>query len=829
MALTDGETVNHSNQTKQGNSYQYNDDPNQFNNTVNNFDGRRMRSKTTTRKTVDYNSSFANYNQTRIFQRDYRDRPDPQPDPLYNFQVLPPTHLLDKPVDCLNTRPIRMAMNKVKCPIFAVKWTPEGRRLITGASSGEFTLWNGLTFSFETILQAHDAAVRAMVWSHSDLWMITADHNGFVKYWQSNMNNVKMYQIHKEPVRGLSFSPTDQKFASCSDDSTVRIWDFLTCAEERILRGHGSDVRCVDWHPFNSLLLSGSRDAQQPLKMWDPRSAKSVTIHAHKNTVMDLKWNRNGKLFLTASRDHLVKLFDIRNLKAEVQTFKGHNKEATALSWHPIHEELFASGGSDGSIFFWLLGKKQEVNSIASAHDTMVWSLDWHPLGHILVSGSNDHTTKFWTRSRFGDQMRDRYNLNTLPPGVEDPDDIDSTELEHSAPKVTTNKLHFFSNTGPIPFFDTIDDASEVPALSDGILSDVHFDKLKDNSFKSSKKLLHSKAVPHDFQRAWMEGRQPPTLIPSLPFEDPDLTLEEDSFPAPKQLPPPPHHPPFPPNHPPKDFYPDNEWGYNSLQPHQPFRAFPSQDGDFEPDFHPHPPPNWGRGRGRFPRKHRPFNHHDNYPHDNRPPDNPHNPPNNYQDENRDFHHNNNYNNHNFKHFNKDNQGYNNHHHQDSHQQQPFPEQQHNSHENQQQQHYPDHQQYQQHPPQKYPHQEIQQQKYPDQPPQNNYPDQQIPAQNNYPDQQLPPQNNYPDQQQQQPNFQPPPPKQPFHHPSPQQQTYNHFNETPDNSYKNFPPYHHGNDDNRGRPRDFYGNQRNNRSGYRGRGRSRGKPYQRNR
>lgn len=34
-----------------------------------------------------------------------------------------------------------------------VQWTPEGRRLVTGASSGEFTLWNGLTFNFETILQ----------------------------------------------------------------------------------------------------------------------------------------------------------------------------------------------------------------------------------------------------------------------------------------------------------------------------------------------------------------------------------------------------------------------------------------------------------------------------------------------------------------------------------------------------------------------------------------------------------------------------------------------------------------------------------------------------
>lgn len=43
-----------------------------------------------------------------------------------------------------------------------MQWTPEGRRLVTGASSGEFTLWNGLTFNFETILQVntHVAARR---------------------------------------------------------------------------------------------------------------------------------------------------------------------------------------------------------------------------------------------------------------------------------------------------------------------------------------------------------------------------------------------------------------------------------------------------------------------------------------------------------------------------------------------------------------------------------------------------------------------------------------------------------------------------------------------
>lgn len=48
-----------------------------------------------------------------------------------------------------------------------------------------------------------------MTWSHNDMWMLTADHGGYVKYWQSNMNNVKMFQAHKEAVREARFkSPT---------------------------------------------------------------------------------------------------------------------------------------------------------------------------------------------------------------------------------------------------------------------------------------------------------------------------------------------------------------------------------------------------------------------------------------------------------------------------------------------------------------------------------------------------------------------------------------------------------------------------------------------
>lgn len=191
--------------------------------------------------------------QTRVWQRDFRDRRALQPESIYAPEMLPPPSYMDNPINAVTTRFVKTATNKMRCPIFTLAWTPEGRRLVTGASSGEFTLWNGLTFNFETILQvswsvlvasesgakhvqcactyalrlcslpcvrsfvqAHDCPVRTMVWSHNDNWMVTGDHQGNVKYWQSNMNNVRAFQAHKDPVRGIRYRDTNNKNCNIS-------------------------------------------------------------------------------------------------------------------------------------------------------------------------------------------------------------------------------------------------------------------------------------------------------------------------------------------------------------------------------------------------------------------------------------------------------------------------------------------------------------------------------------------------------------------------------------------------------------------------------------
>lgn len=402
------------------------------------YDGKRMR-KAITRRVIDNCTGVlqgreASYVAGAPHRSSFQSLLQPNPSNIIN--LIPP-HLYGNsswPLNAVCCKFIHLSLNKQRCPVNAVRWIPDGKRLLTGSSTGEFTLWNGNTFNFESLLQAHDSAIRAMSWSHSGNFLITGDHAGVIQVWQPSLNKLKVLSgIHKEPVRQVCWSPTDSKFASASDDGTCRIWDFAQMKEERSLEGHGWDVKSIAWHPWKALLASGSKD--NLLKLWDPRTGLNTsTIHGHKSSILDVKFNRNGNWILTSSKEQVVKLYDIRMMK-ELETFRSHKKEVNCIAWHPCHEGLFASGGAEGAIHFHVVqgtsspsdssafydssshssstieDPSAPVGSLEGAHDGIIWSLDWHPLGTILASGSADCSTRFWTRHRPGDTLQDRFQL----------------------------------------------------------------------------------------------------------------------------------------------------------------------------------------------------------------------------------------------------------------------------------------------------------------------------------------------------------------------------------------------------------------------------------
>ncbi|KAF9049389.1 WD40 repeat-like protein [Hymenopellis radicata] len=374
------------------------------------LDGKMIK-KARPRKTVDYFGGVGRWSMLRTTRPSGSYIPYLRPCPPQIINLLPPKAYPDNASTSLCTKFVHTSTNKIRCPVNVVTWTPEGRRILTGSTSGEFTLWNGLTFNFETILQAHDSPICTLTFTHSGAYLVSADKSGVIKYFEPNMNNLTAWQgsTSREAIRGISFSPDDRRFATASDDSSVRIWSFQDSRVESVLTGHGWDVKCVEWHPTKGLLASGSKDNQ--IKFWDPRTGSALTtLHSHKNTIQALEWSPNGNLIASASRDQTVRVFDIRAMK-EYRILKGHKKEVCSVTWHPVHP-ILVSGGLEGAVLHWDLDAEdvslsQPVISpratLSQAHDSNVWSMAFHPLGHLLVTASNDHTTRFWSRERPGD------------------------------------------------------------------------------------------------------------------------------------------------------------------------------------------------------------------------------------------------------------------------------------------------------------------------------------------------------------------------------------------------------------------------------------------
>ncbi|KAK6364045.1 pre-mRNA cleavage and polyadenylation factor (CPF) complex subunit [Exophiala oligosperma] len=362
-----------------------------------------------------------------------------RPSLSYLVDILPPPAKRDSPAESIPVRHLHTSLGKSKKPVTVVRWMPEGRRLLAGVHNGEFMLWNGMSFNFETVTAMGSSSLRAAEWSNRKDWLVAANDEGTVYYLQATLNNPHQFKGHDAPIRDIAFAPGDTKFVTASDDNTCKIWDFTSSAVESVFKDHGWDVKACDWHPTKALIVSGSKD--HSVRLWDPRTSRSLTtLHGHKNALTATVFSRvRDQLLATSSRDGQTRIFDLRMMR-DVAILRGHEKGVTSVAWHPIHPCLISTGGDEGSLHSYLLTEPNTPAGISSttispytssdprsvpaqsiypahriphAHESSIWSLDWHPLGHILATGSNDHFTRFWSRSQPGETtcFKDKFHL----------------------------------------------------------------------------------------------------------------------------------------------------------------------------------------------------------------------------------------------------------------------------------------------------------------------------------------------------------------------------------------------------------------------------------
>ncbi|CAK9440149.1 uncharacterized protein LODBEIA_P42490 [Lodderomyces beijingensis] len=136
---------------------------------------------------------------------------------------------------------------------------------------------------------------------------------------------------HTRGISDVQFSPHNPEIlASCSDDTTIKLWNVPTAKCIKTLRKHTYHATTLQFAHRGNLLVSGSSD--ETITIWDLISGRPLTtLAAHADPISSISITPDDSIIISASYDGLIRLFDTETYQC-LKTLTTNSSHGTATS-----------------------------------------------------------------------------------------------------------------------------------------------------------------------------------------------------------------------------------------------------------------------------------------------------------------------------------------------------------------------------------------------------------------------------------------------------------------------------------------------------------------
>ena len=279
--------------------------------------------------------------------------------------------------------------------VTSLSWSPEGRLLATGCYDGTARIWDDQGRLVHA-LRGHVGPVFTIKWNKSGSLLLSGSHDKRTIVWAASTGTiVRTFELHTSPVLDVDWRD-DSIFASCSSDMTIYVcsMDSEASSALRTFTGHKNEVNTVCWSPSGALLASCSDDSTA--KVWTLEGLKN-DLRGHLKEIYSAKWTPTGPQsrnpskdlrLCTASFDGTVRVWNTDS-GSTVFILRRQNQPVYSIASSPSGDYL-AAGSLGGYLTIYNLKDGSVVHEIKGVGDTfdVSWSHDGSMLSACFSSAN---------------------------------------------------------------------------------------------------------------------------------------------------------------------------------------------------------------------------------------------------------------------------------------------------------------------------------------------------------------------------------------------------------------------------------------------------------
>ena len=269
-------------------------------------------------------------------------------------------------------------------------------KIASGSYDNTIRIWNVLTSKEDKIINEKGRIFALLEFDSNKLLCGTS--NNEINLWDLNSDDEKClfsFKGHQLWINCL-VKCNNCYFASASNDTYIKIWDYFNRRPIRTLNGHIDCILSLILLKNNNL-CSGAADTT--IKIWDWKNGRCLaTLRGHEKWVKSV-FELDNEILLSGSDDKTIMVWKDYEL---VKTLNGH--EHSVRTFCQLNKNYFASGSFDCSIKIWdintwkcvqtIMGHESNIICIISLNRRNRRSNEYN--NSSFASCSNDKSIKIW-------------------------------------------------------------------------------------------------------------------------------------------------------------------------------------------------------------------------------------------------------------------------------------------------------------------------------------------------------------------------------------------------------------------------------------------------